>query len=73
MNALEHVGFVLATAVHEDAISKAELLDFLRELITASLHETGEDTEEMRALSVKLGKRFRHVIYPGGVKEGEDT
>lgn len=71
MTALEHVLFVLSAAVEKDEISKAELRRTLGEMLTASLDYEREDPVKMQNLSVRLGRRYRHVIYPNGIEEGE--
>ena len=65
MNALEHVAFMLSTAVGFDEIEGDEMRDFLGELIDASM-EFGEEvnTMAMQQLSAKLGRRFGHLISP---------
>lgn len=73
MNALEHIAFVLSSAVEADEVSKAEMLRILSEVNTAS-YETGEagDTEALQKLSAKLGRRYKHLIHPDGIHEGEE-
>ena len=69
MNALEHIAFVLSSAVEADEISKAEMRRHLMALHNACGNLP--NNKALEKLSVKLGKKYEHVIYPSGIEEGE--
>lgn len=71
MNTLEHIAFMLSHAVDADEIGKAEMRRILNNLHDAAAEVP--DTKPLQKLNEKISKRFRHVIHPDGIRNGEDA
>lgn len=73
MHYLEQALLVTTIAVKHDEIGKAELVRRLQAMLSASMNYLPEDGEQKEfALQVdQWGKRVEHIMYPGGIEEGE--
>jgi hypothetical protein len=74
MHCLEHILFVTSMAFERDEIGMAELSRVLGTLLSVSVSYVPEGEEPQAAveLNEQLGRRFEYLLYPGGLKEGED-
>ena len=62
MGPIEHILSVLCLAIERDEISKGELRRTLGLLGTLVDELPGNDSEELRAMSVDLGERFEFLF-----------